>query len=391
MTPRAIVVYCGVLMSISSFTVDITLPSFPDIVAELDTRYALVQWTIAIYMLAAGIAQLVWGPASDRYGRRVTLACGLAVYLAGCLLGALAPTIELLLAARALQGLGAAAAIVLARTILRDLFSGQELGRNLALASAIFAVGPILAPLVGAAIATPFGWRAIYGFLAIFGIGLIAALWRMPETIGEKVPEATRPAVLARRFKRLFIHPQSRRFLIVSAVIMSSMLMILSALPRLYEANFAVTGPAFAMFFALHGIGIIIGQVLNRRIIPVLGIVRAMLLANAILIVAALLVLVVTFSGLVSAPLLTAIMILFATSYLVVFSNGAAMVLDPHGDIAGFAASLYGFVSQIGGAAITLVTVVLVGDSLVAFGLALLAICGTSAIMVFDWQRRAAA
>lgn len=389
MTPRAIVIYCGLLMSVSSFTVDITLPTFPAIVGALDAPYAMVQWTITIYMFTAGIAQLFWGPASDRFGRRAALASGLGVYLAGCLMAALAPSIELLLAGRALQGLGGAAAIVLSRAILRDMFSGNELGRNLALASAIFAVGPILAPLFGAAIGVPLGWRAVFAFLAAFALLLLAVLIRLPETVMQRAPDALRPAIIAQRFRRLFAHPQSRHFMILSGVIMSSMLLILSALPRLYEANFGLTGLAFAGLFALHGFGIVVGQSVNHRLIPVLGIVKAMIVANLVLIAAAAMAFTVAAAGIATPWLMTAILILFATSYLVVFSNAAAMVLDPHGEIAGFAASLYGFSSQIGGAAITTVTIVVVGDSLAAFGAALLVICGVTLAMLLAWQRRA--
>ena len=109
MNPLAIVIYCGVLISISSFAIDITLPAFPEMVRRLDSPYATVQWTVTVYMFCAGIAQLVWGPASDRFGRRPTLAAGLSLFLVGSVLTALAPTIEWLLAGRAIQGCGAAA------------------------------------------------------------------------------------------------------------------------------------------------------------------------------------------------------------------------------------------------------------------------------------------
>jgi MFS transporter, DHA1 family, multidrug resistance protein len=117
-------------MSISSFAIDITLPAFPEMVDRLDAPYATVQWTVTVYMFAAGLAQLVWGPASDRFGRRPVLAAGLSIFLLGSVLTSIAPSIEWLLAGRRSRGFGAAAAIVLARAILRDLYSGQELARN---------------------------------------------------------------------------------------------------------------------------------------------------------------------------------------------------------------------------------------------------------------------
>ncbi|WP_170990108.1 multidrug effflux MFS transporter [Aquamicrobium sp. LC103] len=388
MKPLSIVVYCGLLMSISAFAVDISLPTFAAIADDLAAPYELVQWTITIYMFSAGIAQLVWGSASDRFGRKPALAWGLSIFLGGCVLATLAPNIGLLLAARALQGFGAAAAIVCSRAIIRDRHSGPDLARNLALATAIFAVGPIVAPLLGAGIALPFGWRAVFVILGLIAIGLLFVLLRLPETVPALSPDALKPSVFAARTRRLFAHPQSRYFLVISAVIMSAMMLILTTLPRIYDTSFGVTGVAFALLFALHGFGIIIGQTANRRLIPRLGVVPTMLLANSVLIVAAGAMLAVTLAGLASAYVFTALAILFATSYLIVFSNAAALVMDPHGDIAGFTAAFYGFSSQIGSAIVASLLVFLVGDDIVRFPAALLGICLVSFLAIFRWHQR---
>ncbi len=388
MSSTAILIYCGVLMAISAFNVDMTLPTFAAMSDDLAAPYEQVQWTVTFYMFAAGFAQLLWGSVSDRFGRRAALGAGLSIFLVGSLLAAFAPTIGILLVSRVVQGLGTAAAIVCSRAIIRDRYSGQELARNLAFASAIFAVGPIVAPLVGAAIATPFGWRAVFGVLTGFaGLLLLVLIW-LPETIPAKVPDSMRPAVFVRRIGRIVAHPQSRHFLIVSAVVMSAMLLILSAYPRIYDTQFGIRGSVFALFFASHGIGIIVGQTANRRLIPRLGIVRTMAIANGVLILAAALILAVGVAGIANPWLMTALAILFATSYLIVFSNASAMVLDPHGDIAGFTAAVYGFASQIGSSVIVSALVVFVGNSVPVFGAVLLAICLVCFALVQWWRVR---
>lgn len=388
MTPFALVVYCGVLMSISAFSVDIMLPAFAEITGDLAAPYELVQWTVPVYMIAAGVAQLLWGSASDRFGRRPVLATGLCIFLAGCVVAALAPGIVVLLAARLLQGFGAAAAIVSSRAILRDRYRGEELARNLALATAIFAAGPILAPLVGAGIALPFGWRAIFIALSLFAVGLLLVLTRLPETLPQRAPDALRPSIFIERAGRLLTEPQSRHFLVVSAVSMSSMLLILTVAPRLYDIHFGITGLAFALFFASHGLGIVIGQTANRRLIPRLGLLKTTILANGILILAALMMLATVLVGAMNAYVMTALAILFATSYLIVYSNAAALVLDPHGSIAGFTAAFYGFVSQIGSAVLVSTLVVLIGDSLVGFTVALTLICLACLGLLLYWRHR---
>lgn len=386
MNPLGIIVYCGVLMSISSFAIDITLPAFPEMVGRLEAPYATIQWTVTAYMFAAGLAQLVWGPASDRFGRRPIMAIGLSVFLLGSVLTSIAPTIEWLLAGRLVQGLGAAAAIVLARAILRDLYSGQELARNLALAWAIFAVGPILAPLAGAGVLVPFGWRAVYALLGLIGIGLLLPLIWLRETIPHRSADALRPVVLWRGLVRVFAHPQSRYFLLLSGPVMAVMVFNLSALPRVYDVSFGVTGVGFALLFALHGTGIVVGQLVNRRMIPILGTVPAMLVANGILILSAALMVLFTLAGWINAYLMTAMLILFATGYLVVFSNASALVLDPHGEIAGFAAAVFGVTSQIGAALIVSVLVVFAGGSALAYSFLLLCVCVATFALIAWWH-----
>lgn len=388
MSPRTIVAYCGLLMSIGAFSIDITLPSFPDIEADLGTGSTLVQWTITIFVLAAGIGQLFWGCISDRFGRKPALAAGLLIFLAGCLLASIVTQIGLLLTARALQGFGAAVAMVNSRAIIRDLYSGDELARSLALASAIFAAGPIFAPLAGGLVAELSGWRMVFVLLSMFCLAMLLVLFWLPETHRAMTPDATRFSTVMRRSMRLMIQPQSRHFLVFATVTNSSMILILAGLPVIYDVHFGVAGFQFAIFFALHGLGIIIGQIANRRIISSRGPVTAMILGGFVLVLSAVLILIGGLTGIINAYSMTALLVLFATSYLLVYSNSTAMVLDPHGDMAGFAASYFGFVTQIGAAIIASAAVAYAGDSIVGFGAFLLAICLISLLGSLWWRVR---
>ncbi len=386
MQPRTIVIYCGLLMSAAAFGTDVTLPAFPQMEADLSTSKTLVQWTIPAFLIAAGMGQVVWGGMSDRLGRKPALAGGLAMFLVGCLIAAFAESIELLLAARALQGFGGAAAIVSSRAIVRDLYTGEELARGLALATAIFAAGPIVAPLAGGIITEFWDWRVVFGVLAAYGAVMIMILVRMPETLSVKAPDATKLSTMKRRAKRMFDNPQSRYFLIMSAITSSAIYLIITSLPVIYDVQFQIDGFAFSVFFAVHGLGIIVGQIGNRRLIRKYGIIKAMILAGGVLLLTSLAVLAGALSDLMNAYSLSALMILFATSYLIVYSNGAALVLDPHGDIAGYAASVFGVVSQIGGSLIAAALVVFTGASIAGFGISLLGICLVSLAGTLWWQ-----
>ncbi|MCB1383813.1 MAG: multidrug effflux MFS transporter [Notoacmeibacter sp.] len=383
---RFIAIYCGLLMSIGAFSIDISLPAIPGMVTDLAAPTAWVQWTVTIYMFTGAFGQLLAGPASDRYGRKPVLLAGIAVYFAGAVLSALAPGVEWLLAGRALQGFGAAAPIVMSRAIIRDLYEGPELARNLAFATMFFALGPIIAPFAGSFLDGHFGWRAIFAALAMWAVALALMLAFIPETLKAPQRDALSPAVFAANTIRLLKHPQSRRFLLVSVAAMSAMLLIIASAAPLYEQNFGLTGLAFASYFALHGTGIVIGQWANRRLIPRAGVVRAAMTGAGVLTLAASLILMVAVGGTMTPGLLTGLLVLYATSYLIVYSNAAAMVLDPHGDIAGFSTALMGFMSQIGAATIVSVLVVFIGGGLIAWAAVLTVLCLVNLLLVGTWR-----
>lgn len=363
MSQRLIVVYCGLLMSISAFSVDITLPAFPAMMAEFEAGFAQVQWTVTAYIFAAGCGQLVWGSVSDRYGRKATLGWGLSGLLAGQFLAVFAPNIELLLLARVLQGLGAASAIVGCRAILRDLFSGQDLARNMAMASAVFAVGPMLAPLLGAVITDLTGWRFIFVGLACLTAILLAMLAFFRETLAQPNEQALRPARIASNLAALFSHPQSRFFLLISVFAMAFMLLILTGAPAIYETEFGITGLAFAGLFALHGIGIISGQLINRRLIQSMGVIGAVAVSSVVMALMSGLYLALAVGDLLVVFLLPVLFAIPNGAYLVFYSNATSLVLDPHHERAGFAASLFGFVTQLGGAVVVSMLVLFGNDN----------------------------
>ena len=185
----ALTALLALLTALGPLAVDMYLPSFPDIARLLSASPATVQLTLSLYMVAYAVGQIVYGPLSDRFGRIPVLRAALGIYCVASLACALAPNIELLLAARALQALGSSGAIVLARAVVRDLYSGARAGRELSLMGAIMALAPVGAPMIGGVLQSGFGWRS--HFILQIAFGLIAALfvWRkLPETL--KVADA---------------------------------------------------------------------------------------------------------------------------------------------------------------------------------------------------------
>ncbi len=389
MGARALVFYCGLLLTIGAFSVDITLPFFMPMREHFGAGHAAVSATVTLYIGFIGLGQIVFGPLSDRFGRRPAIAAGLAIYLTGAAIALAAPSIEMLLVGRAVQGFGAAVGPVVARHPARPV-QGPTLAQNLAIATGIFSLGPILAPLIGVAIAQAGGsWRSIFvGMLGFGGLLLtIPACARDPAT---GVPmHCVRPDCCATRAPVL-AHPQSRHFLLLGPVAQCTMLTIVAGTPRVYEHEFGVTGTLFAVLFALHGLGIIIGQAANHRLIARLGPVRTALAATAVMIVACSLIVGFALADALTPYRLSFFVFLFAIGFLIVAANSAAMTLDPHGPIAGFTSSFFGFVSSAVGALFATLIVWATHGRALAWGAALLAICVLCAMALLSWLRRPA-
>ena len=170
----AFIALIAAMMTMTAMTIDINLPAIPATAADLGASLTTSQLTVTIFFGGFALGQLVWGPLSDRIGRKPGVLVGTVIYVVATVGCALAPDMTTLLLLRAVQGFGAGAGSVLGRAIIRDLFDGPQMARMLSLALAAFITAPIVAPTIGALILSFASWRWIYGFLAIYGVVMLA-------------------------------------------------------------------------------------------------------------------------------------------------------------------------------------------------------------------------
>ena len=388
MSERFLVTFCGLLLAMGAFSCDILLPAFWSLSRELGAPIELVQAVIPVFIMASAIGQLLFGAASDRFGRRPVLVVGLLCYLAGTLTGLAATSIALVLACRVLQGLGAACAVVVGRAILRDRNSGPALAQAMALAMAIFAFGPIVAPLLGYGLVSHGGWRLVFAGMAIFGGLLLAsALTGLSETSRAINPEALGPRYLGRAILRLISHPQSRFFLAIASVNAFGITAFIANAPLLFKSAFAIEGLLFAVVFALTGLGIILGQVANRRFIGRIGVIGTTRLAAGILAGVSASILLLHHAGVLNVYSFALLMFVFDTSFLVVMANSASLVIDPHKDIAGFASSIFGFVSQFVASGLAILTLPILKGDMGRWALSMLLVNAAILVAVMIYRR----
>lgn len=350
---RAFVTLIALLMAVNALAIDAMLPALPAIGHALGvTSDNDRQWVVTAYLLGFGVAQLVYGPISDRYGRKPVLLIGLAVFVAASVLAAFASSFEALLAARILQGVGAAVSRVLTISIVRDCYSGRRMARVMSLTFIVFLTIPILAPSIGQLILVFAPWRWIFAVFAIFGG--VMALWaalKLPETMH---PEDRRPLSLAAIGGAVRITLTRRMavgYMLASAVAIGGLFGFITSAQQVFVDVFDEED-LFPALFALVAVFMGLSSYLNASIVERLGTRRVSHTALLGYIAFATIHAVVAWTGhetIVSFIVLQASMMF---CFGMVGSNFGAMAMEPLGHVAGTASSVQGFVTTISGALI---------------------------------------
>jgi len=376
-------------MSLSAFSIDITLPLFSVIAIDLGTPIGNLPLTITLYTVSTGVGLIVFGALSDRFGRRSVLLFGMCVFVFGAILAAFAYSLTLLTIARAIQGFGAAAPYILSRTIIRDLYTAKELAQKMAIATGIFSIGPMLAPLLGALVLeTGANWRWIFILMVIYCIGMIVTLKFVPETISQKNTDATKFATLTSNTKIILAHQQSRTFILITAIIMTSMLLIISTSASVYANTFNITGTPFAFYYAAHTIGIIVGQIANHRLIDNLGIVPTSMLASLVMLFSALSIAACAMTDNLTPWGVSLSITIFALGLLGVVANATSMLLQPHGNIIGFTTALQGTLTMLFSGLMVSLLSGIVQNNITVWALVIAIGPALVLILLYQWQTK---
>ena len=343
----ALTALLALLTALGPVAVDMYLPSFPDIGRLLSASPATVQLTLSLYLVSYAIGQVIYGPLSDRYGRIPVLRSALIVYCAASAACALAPNIELLLTARAVQALGSSGAIVLARAIVRDLYSGARAGRELSLMGAIMALAPVGAPMIGGVMQSAFGWRS--HFVVQIAFGLIAAffVWRkLPETLAVRAPGPFSLRAIWAGYREIMRNRAVLAYVGMLALSFAGVFAWISGSSFVLQEIYGLSALSFGLAFAAASAGYLAGTALAARIVTRLGLDRTIGIGAAALATGGLAAVVAIPLGGGSAIPLVAAMALYAAGMGLVQPQTIAGAMMPFPQRAGTASSLLG-VSQM--------------------------------------------
>jgi DHA1 family bicyclomycin/chloramphenicol resistance-like MFS transporter len=338
-----LVIVLGSLIAVAPLTIDTYLPALPSITEDLGTTSAAVQLTLTGTLAGLALGQLIIGPWSDAVGRRRALVSGIAVHVVASLLCMVAPNIAVLGALRVLQGLGAAAGVVVAMAMVRDLFTGTDAARMISRLMLVMGAAPILAPTLGSEMLRITDWRGIFAVLAALGVVLLAvAAFALRETLPPERRRHSGVAGSARAYAGLFRDPMFVGLVLVSGLTMATLFAYVSGSSFVFQDVYGLDEQTFGYVFGAGAAGLIAGTQLNARLLRRWTPEQVLSVSVALAGVAAVALVVVAATGAGGLPGLLVPLWLVLALCGVSLPNTGALALSLHGEAAGTAAALLG-------------------------------------------------
>lgn len=373
----------GTLTAFGPLSIDMYLPGLPRIAREFGVTAAQTQLTLSIFFVGMAAGQALYGPVCDRVGRKAPLAAGCVVYVLASLGCAFAPSITFLIGLRLLQALGGCAGIVIARSIVRDLFAERESARVYSFLTLVMGLAPVLAPLAGGQLLAVAGWRSIFLSLAGFGLGCLAlVLVALPETL----PEARRSrgglGNVLRRYAELLADRRFVGYALAAGLIYAGMFAYIAGSPFVIIELYGVAPQDYGWIFGANALGLIAASQLNRRLLLRYSGDTILKAALASVMVAGLLLVLVAASGVGGLAGLLVPLFVCVAGVGLVGPNATAAAMAPYGRMAGSASALLGTGQFIVGAASSASVGALDNGSAVPMA-AVIAGCACAAVAVY--------
>lgn len=336
------------IMALNPLAMDLMLPALPDVGATFHISNAnKLQTVLSVFLTGFGAGQFVMGPLSDRFGRRPILLLGMFIYGAASVLAIVAPSFEMLLVARALQGLGTSATRVIATSVVRDCYTGRRMASVMSLAMMIFIAVPVIAPSFGQAIMLATQWRGIFVVLLVYGVfALTWSVLRLPETLPASERKSLAFHVVASNFWQTVSNRQTIGYAIAAGSIQGILFGYVFSSQQVFTEIYKL-GHYFPIAFAAVAVGIAIAGFLNSRIVGHFGMRVISHIALIAQLIVAVLMLAAALEGWLPLPAYMILSSISTFSFGLMFSNFTALAMEPQGHIAGTASSLFGSITTL--------------------------------------------
>lgn len=379
---RKFVIMLGLLTAVAAMTVDLSLPAIPAMVDALGTSLSRGQQIVGIFMFGMALGQIPSGLASDRFGRLPALYVGMTVFVIAATVAAAATDMEVLLAARLVQGIGASSAIVISRAVVRDIASGKDAARLMSLMTMIFTAAPVIAPSIGALLVAQWNWRAPFIAIAICGYALFFGI--KGNLVETHTPNANDHPLrqLTSSFREFFSHRQSIFGLLILVLPPAGFMSVIAVSAALTVEIYGYSITQFGFIFACAGLSILAGSAINRWLVSRFEIMQLIRLGVLLMLVSSAQLLIIAWLNHAPFWWVWSCICLFMFTIAILIANATVLALDPLPKIAGVASSIIGTLQNVMGAAGAVLSAVIY-DGSVRNAVVIMAIAGVATTCVF--------
>ncbi|WP_302130039.1 multidrug effflux MFS transporter [uncultured Haemophilus sp.] len=287
-----LVLLLGVLSAFGPFVVDLYLPSLPQLASFFETSASMTQLTLTTAMIGLAVGQLLLGPLSDKFGRKIPLIISLVIYIISTVLIVYAPNIEAMIVLRVIQGLSSAGSVVISRAIATDLYRGREMTRFFGLLMTINGIAPIISPILGSLLLEYISWKGVFVFLALIGVVVLFFCFRLKESLS--VENRLQGSIFG-TFSTFGVIIKNRLFMSyvgIESFLLGAMFAYIAASPFILQSFYGLSAFIFSLCFGANGAALVIGANIGGKLpnrqalaIGVLAFVVAALYTIAVLII----------------------------------------------------------------------------------------------------------
>ena len=376
-------VLLGAVVATGPLTIDMYLPALPAIADNLDASMGQVQATLASYFVGLSLGQIVYGPLSDRFGRKGPLLWGLILYTAASVVCALANDVVALIGLRFVQAMGGAAGMVITRAIVRDRCQTQDAARAFSSLMLVMGVAPILAPVIGGLILGVANWRWIFGLLALYGaVVSVCVAVGMQESISEKRLNALQPRVILSTFAQLFKERDFLGFTLSNGLAWCGLFAYIVGSPFVLIQGFGFSEQQYAYVFGMNAAGLILFSQFNVWLLTRFRLSAILACAMWVPLFASALMLLWSIVGTIPHWMVLLGLFVYIASLGLISPNGAALAMQNQMKVAASASALMGAL-QFGLASVVGYVMSLIGSQFALPLIVVMTFCGASALWVY--------
>ena len=377
-----LILILGMLSAIGPFSIDMYLPGFPAIAADLHTSVAHISLSLSSFFIGISVGQFIYGPLLDRYGRKKPLYIGLILYIVASVGCAMAASADMLITLRLIQALGSCVGMVASRAIIRDIFPVDEIAKVFSKLMLVIAVSPIIAPTLGGYLIVAYGWHIVFIVLAIMALLILVAVhFILPESMQADTTTSLRPSLIIKNYLIVLKTPQFYTYAFTGAIAAAGLYAYIAGSPYVFIEFFKVTEKQYGWIFAGIALGLITTSQVNSLLLKKFSSQQIIRVAIFCQMITGAVLFIGSANGLLDVYSTITLIFLFLSCQGFVFPNTSALSIAPFQKNAGIASALMGGIQMTFGALSSMAVSVLSNDTAIPMT-GVMALCSLTSVCI---------